>query len=156
MDPRELVEITFRLPLEALGRLAPLLEAAGRGTAEEQTEGGQAASFDMEQFEAVRAEEPVLPERPAAAAGEPEAAGREGQIAEPLLSTAPLREQRNVELGESVREERDVSLERLVQEPGDAARYREAAERESAPEARDLSALWERDARRYDGGFPLL
>ena len=156
MDPRELVEITFRLPLEALGRLAPLLEAAGRETAEEQTEGGQAASFDMEQFEAVRAEEPVLPERPATAAGEPEAAGREGQIAEPLLSAAPLREQRNVELGESVREERDVSLERLVQEPGDAARYREAAERQSAPEARDLSALWERDARRYDGGFPLL
>ena len=156
MDSRELVEITFRLPLEALGRLAPLLEAAGRETAEEQTEGGQAASFDMEQFEAVRAEEPVLPERPAAAVGEPEAAGREGQIAEPLLSAAPLREQRNVELGESVREERDVSLERLVQEPGDAARYREAAERESAPEARDLSALWERDARRYDGGFPLL
>lgn len=156
MDPRELVEITFRLPLEALGRLAPLLEAAGQGTVQEKAEGGEAASFDMARFEAVRAGEPELPEGRVIAAGEPEAAGRTSEGTEPVLPGEPVREAWNVETGESVRTDRDVSLERLAQgtaEPGKAA---ETAERETAAGLRELSALWERDARRYDGAFPLL
>lgn len=155
MDPRELVEITFRLPLEALGRLSPLLEAAGQGTVQERTEGGEASSFDMEQFEAVRAGEPELPESPRAVAGEPEADGRTAERTEPVLPEETVREGRDIEMGESVRQERDVSLDRLAQGTVETVRTTETAETAAAMGPRELSALWERDARRYDGGFSL-
>lgn len=155
MDPRELVEITFRLPLEALGRLSPLLEAAGQGTVQERTEGGEASSFDMARFEAVRAGEPELPEDRAIAAGEPEAGGRAAELPEPVLPEETARKVRDIEMGESVRQERDVPLDRLVQGTTESLRHTETAEAETVMRPRDLSALWERDARRYDGGFAL-
>ena len=155
MDPRELVEITFRLPLEALGRLSPLLEAAGQGMVQERTEGGEASSFDMARFETVRAGEPALPESRAIAAGEPEAGGRAAELAEPVLPEEAARKVRAVEMVESVRQERDVPLDRLVQGTVETVRTTETAEAETVMRPRDLSALWERDARRYDSGFAL-
>ena len=156
MDPRELVEITFRLPLEALGRLAPLLDTAGRGTVQERTEGGEGASFDMERFETVRAGEPELPEDRRTDPGEPEVMGRRMETAEPVLPEETAREVRDVALGESVRQEWEVSLKRLAQGTVETWKAAETAEGEAAADPRALSALWERDARRYDGAFPLL
>ena len=209
MDPREMVEITFRLPLEALGRLSPLLEAAGQGMTREQPESGEGASFDEKQFEAVRAgepellqsrpaaaEEPVLLQGEEAAAGEPELLqSREAAVGEPELSQsqeaaagepelpkarvaeseepglpesrwterlepALLEEaaelSREIQLGESVRQEWDVSTQRLFQGTVETVRTAEVAERTGEGiSPRALSALWERDARRYDGGFSL-
>ena len=156
MDPRELVEITFRLPLEALGRLSPLLEAVDQRAVQERTEGGEASSFDMARFEAVRAGEPELPESRTIAAGEPEAKGRTVELTEPVLPGEAVREAREIDTGKSVRQEREVPLERLVQGTAETVRTTGTAETETAVGPRELSAQWERDARRYDGAFPLL
>lgn len=183
MDQRELVEITFRLPLTALGQLSSLLEAAGQAmTQEERTESGQGTSFDEAQFEAVQAAEPELSGERSGAVSDPELSrGREMAAVEPELGEAAVeweepalperrrmegtepelleeivRPSQEVELGESVRQERDVSVRRLFQGTVETLQTPGTPERTAAEvNPRVLSALWERDARRYDGGFSL-
>ena len=82
--------------------------------------------------------------------------GRRMETAEPVLPEETAREVRDVALGESVRQEREVSLKRLAQGTVETWKAAETAEGEAAADPRALSALWERDARRYDGAFPLL
>ncbi len=183
MDQRELVEITFRLPLTALGQLSSLLEAAGQARTQEPAESGQGASFDEKQFETIRSGEPELyrsreaamgeleqssnreeaasdPELPEARAAKPEEPGlpesRWTERIAPVFPEETVRPSREIEPGTSIRQERDVSVQRLVQGTAEAVRTTETVEQTAAGiTPRALSALWERDARRYDGGFAL-
>ena len=132
MDRSELVEITFRLPLTALGRLSSLLETVGQTASG--TERGETAGFDPARFEAVRAaetgggilQEPALPERAGRSAEEirreerSSPAPSDPAAEEVRIETAEeaprdprerlTREERTVALGEVRRPQRDVSL----------------------------------------------
>ena len=158
------VEITFRLPQERLGELARLLLSVLSPQSEPETdrtvERGENAAFQQELFqETARREEgseELIPPAP------PEQ--------DPELPLPPVSPEQDPELSrqETVppdpeMEERAAAGEETEEEPVELQSFRdrsmvlpkeEDALRSSGMAADRLSTAYERDARRYDGGFP--
>ena len=180
-EKNDQVEITFRLGTQQLGQLAQLLEAlAGatklpestRQTVEETVESGR---FDPERFRQLTGAETGEPDAPAAAAepGLPDARPETAEVAagEPELpdqEVIPLPGDAELPQARAFRYELEEDLPRAAQAAYDPV-LPEASPAEdgwsetaglpaaavSAPTVQDLSRRCQRDARRYDGGFPI-
>ena len=180
-EKNDQVEITFRLGTQQLGQLAQLLEAlAGatklpestRQTVEETVESGQ---FDPERFRELTGAEAgeasisdeaaesgpsdTQPERTETAAAEPELPDQE-MI--PLPGEAELPRVPAVEAGIEVElpQAAQVVYNPVLPEASPARGGGEetvgvSATVASGPTVQNLSRQCQRDARRYDGGFPI-
>ena len=141
-----MVEITLRLPVEELGEALRALVGREQEGTPLPLRSGENPEFDQEEFRRMQAEES------SGETAEPRRSGSGGE------SAASIRRAR-AEVGAHFSAPEPASYS--VELPGAAAGARESGglsrgeETGEKPEARRLERQWERDSRRYDGGFSL-
>ena len=157
MAGESMMEITFRLPTEELGALLRAL--GGQGWTEGgRTAAGENPAFDRERFARMAAEtapsggeEAFFPAGEAGYGAAPSSAGRAAG------ETAPARRVR-AEVGRrlSVPEPASYGVELPAAAPAEGRGLPVPEEKTGEKwEERRLERRWERDSRRYDGGFSL-
>ena len=158
-EKNERLEVTFRLPSDGISQLAELLTtliAAVKPNQEAAAETVENATFDLERFQHMTKEEPIAFSPSVTDITEPESMKMADFSGVDLLEGEVRREREIGDIASPIRYSYDLASPVAALPEMQVAESREAETSfGNFPQVSDYSHCWERDARRYDSGFPI-